>query len=62
MIPYMLESFLDADKGFSKARKDVAELPAAPPPPKRLGRPPRQGEAPGVPEPAPDSDLTLPNT
>lgn len=62
LIPYMLEGFLDADRGFAKARKDVAEVPAVPPPPKRPGRPPHSESAPppAVPEPAPGGDHTLP--
>lgn len=63
LIPYMLEGFLAADKGFAKARKDVAETPAAPPP-KRPGRPPRpqSGPPPAVPEPASGGDHTFPTT
>mgnify|MGYP000848869537 CR=1 FL=1 len=63
LIPYMLEGFLAADKGFAKARKDVGETPAVPPP-KRPGRPPRGPSAPqpAVPEPASGGDPVLPTT
>lgn len=62
LIPYMLEGFLDADKGFAKARKDVGEAPAAPPP-KRSGRPPRTAAPPpAAAEPASGGDPTIPTT
>lgn len=31
LIPFMLASFLEGDRGFAKARKDVPELPAVEP-------------------------------
>ncbi len=32
LIPYMLDAFLESDRGFAKARKDGAAGPASPPP------------------------------
>lgn len=55
LIPYMLEGFLATDRGFTKAKKDVVETPAAPPP-KRPGRPPRP---PSAAEPAPAGNPAL---
>ena len=37
LIPFMLAHFLEADRGFAKARKDVPELPAIEPQ-RRRGR------------------------
>ncbi|MCR6632603.1 MAG: DUF2274 domain-containing protein [Magnetospirillum sp.] len=64
LIPYMLEGFLDADKGFVKARKDVGEAPVVPPPLKRPGRPPRLESAPprAAPETASGREPSLPTT
>lgn len=38
LIPFMLASFLEGDRGFAKARKEVAELPVLEPTPRRRGR------------------------
>ncbi|MDQ7250558.1 DUF2274 domain-containing protein [Dongia sedimenti] len=35
LIPFMLASFLEGDRGFAKARKEVTELPATEPRPRR---------------------------
>ena len=35
LIPFMLASFLEGDRGFAKARKEVPELPVALPRPRR---------------------------
>jgi hypothetical protein len=35
LIPFMLASFLEGDRGFAKARKEVPELPAVEPRPRR---------------------------
>jgi len=35
LIPFMLASFLEGDRGFAKARKEVPELPAVDPRPRR---------------------------
>jgi hypothetical protein len=35
LIPFMLASFLEGDRGFAKARKEVQELPMAEPQPRR---------------------------
>jgi hypothetical protein len=35
LIPFMLASFLEGDRGFAKARKEVPELPAVAPQPRR---------------------------
>lgn len=35
LIPFMLASFLECDRGFAKARKEVPELPAVEPRPRR---------------------------
>lgn len=40
LIPYMLDLFLDSDRGFAKVRKDVA-LDAAPEPDRRRRRTPQ---------------------
>jgi hypothetical protein len=39
LIPFMLASFLEGDRGFAKARKEVPELPAVGPQPRRGRRP-----------------------
>lgn len=43
LIPFMLASFLEGDRGFAKARKEVPELPAVEPRPRRGRR--RKGSA-----------------
>ena len=43
LIPFMLASFLEGDRGFAKARKEVPELPAVEPRPRRGRR--RKGDA-----------------
>lgn len=43
LIPFMLASFLEGDRGFAKARKEVPELPSVEPRPRR-GRRPRVSE------------------
>ena len=35
LVPFMLASFLDGDRGFAKARKEVPELPIVEPRPRR---------------------------
>ncbi|MEZ5833322.1 MAG: DUF2274 domain-containing protein [Dongiaceae bacterium] len=35
LVPFMLASFLEGDRGFAKARKEVPELPAVEPRPRR---------------------------
>ncbi|MEZ5831689.1 MAG: DUF2274 domain-containing protein, partial [Dongiaceae bacterium] len=35
LIPFMLASFLEGDRGFAKARKEVPELPIVEPRPRR---------------------------
>ena len=35
LIPFMLASFLEGDRGFAKARKEVPELPVLEPRPRR---------------------------
>ena len=35
LIPFMLASFLEGDRGFAKARKEVPDLPAIEPRPRR---------------------------
>jgi hypothetical protein len=35
LIPFMLTSFLEGDRGFAKARKEVSELPAVEARPRR---------------------------
>ena len=35
LVPFMLASFLEGDRGFAKARKEVSELPAIEPRPRR---------------------------
>jgi hypothetical protein len=35
LVPYMLASFLEGDRGFAKARKEVPELPVVEPRPRR---------------------------
>lgn len=46
LIPFMLASFLEGDRGFAKARKQVPELPAVEPPPRR-GRRKNSAQQPG---------------
>ncbi len=52
LIPYILESFLESDRSFAKARKEgaIGERPAAP----RLARPgrTRRGDSPSSSSPA----------
>jgi hypothetical protein len=43
LIPFMLASFLEGDRGFAKARKEVPELPAVEARPRRGRR--RKGSA-----------------
>ena len=38
LIPFMLASFLEGDRGFAKARKEVPEMPAIEIQPRRRGR------------------------
>lgn len=38
LVPFMLASFLEGDRGFAKARKEVTELPVVGPRPRRGGR------------------------
>jgi len=38
LVPFMLASFLEGDRGFAKARKEVAEIPAIEIQPRRRGR------------------------
>lgn len=38
LVPFMLASFLESDRGFAKARKEISELPLVEPRPRR-GRP-----------------------
>ena len=47
LIPFMLTSFLEGDRGFAKARKEVAELPAVEPRPRRGRRRKISAEQPG---------------
>ena len=35
LVPFMLASFLEGDRGFAKARKEVSELPVVEPRPRR---------------------------
>lgn len=35
LVPFMLASFLEGDRGFAKARKEVPELPDVEPRPRR---------------------------
>ena len=42
LVPFMLASFLEGDRGFARARKEVPELPIVEPRPRR-GR--RKGSA-----------------
>lgn len=39
LIPFMLASFLESDRGFAKARKDIPEMPMIEPQPRRRRRP-----------------------
>lgn len=43
LIPFMLASFLEGDRGFARARKEVPELPVIEPRPRRGRR--RRGSA-----------------
>ena len=43
LVPFMLASFLEGDRGFAKARKDVPDLPAVESQPRRGRR--RKGPA-----------------
>jgi hypothetical protein len=38
LVPFMLASFLEGDRGFAKARKEVSELPVLEPRPRRSRR------------------------
>lgn len=38
LVPFMLASFLEGDRGFAKARKDVGEMAAIEIQPRRRGR------------------------
>lgn len=38
LVPFMLASFLEGDRGFAKARKEVPELPVVEPRPRRRRR------------------------
>jgi hypothetical protein len=38
LVPFMLVSFLEGDRGFAKARKEVPEMPAIEIQPRRRGR------------------------
>jgi len=38
LIPFMLASFLEGDRGFAKARKEVPEMPVVEIQPRRRGR------------------------
>lgn len=54
LIPYMLASFLDGDRAFTKARKsDVPASAGDPPTEKRRGRPKQDGAAEPAPVPIP---------
>ncbi|MDQ7250444.1 DUF2274 domain-containing protein [Dongia sedimenti] len=48
LIPFMLAGFLEADRGFAKARKEVSELPAVEPRPRRGRRPKASAQQPGA--------------
>ena len=43
LVPFMLASFLEGDRGFARARKEVPELPVIEPRPRRGRR--RRGSA-----------------
>jgi hypothetical protein len=38
LVPFMLASFLEGDRGFAKARKEVPEMPVSEIHPRRRGR------------------------
>ncbi len=38
LVPFMLTSFLEGDRGFAKARKEVPQMPMADLQPRRRGR------------------------
>ncbi len=38
LVPFMLTSFLEGDRGFTKARKEVPQMPMADLQPRRRGR------------------------
>ena len=46
LVPFMLASFLEGDRGFAKARKEVPELPIVEPRPRR-GRRKKSVQQPG---------------
>lgn len=46
LVPFMLASFLDGDRGFARARKEVPELPVVESRPRR-GRRKNSGQQPG---------------
>lgn len=46
LVPFMLASFLEGDRGFAKARKEVSELPIIEVRPRR-GRRKNSGQQPG---------------
>jgi hypothetical protein len=46
LVPFMLASFLEGDRGFAKARKEVPELPVVEPRPRR-GRRKNSGQQAG---------------
>jgi hypothetical protein len=46
LVPFMLASFLEGDRGFAKARKEVPELPVVEPRPRR-GRWKNSAQQPG---------------
>lgn len=46
LVPFMLTSFLEGDRGFAKARKDVPELPVVDARPRR-GRRKKFAQQPG---------------
>ena len=51
LIPFMLASFLEGDRGFAKARKEVPEFPADDPRPRRGRRKKPSSQQPdGLPE------------
>jgi hypothetical protein len=47
LVPFMLASFLEGDRGFAKARKDVPELPVVERRPRR-GRRKSSAQQPGA--------------
>jgi hypothetical protein len=46
LVPFMLASFLEGDRGFAKARKEIPELPVVQPRPRR-GRRKNSAQEPG---------------